>query len=72
MPMTSTPANDSTQATNSVVTYASDLLGFIFLPFTIIWGIISNLFGIGNNENQNAGNRPIHSSSQNTSAPNMK
>lgn len=67
MPMTSASANDSSQATNSVVSYASDLLGFIFLPFTIIWGIISNLIGIRNN----AGNRPIHSSSQNTSAPNM-
>ena len=45
------PSSTSTTSSNgsspSVITYATDLLGFLFLPFTIIWGIVSNVLGIG-------------------------
>ena len=33
------------------MSYGTDLLGFVLLPFTIIWGIVSNLLGMGTSAN---------------------
>ena len=40
--------NSGTTPQNSVATYANDFLGFLMLPFTIIWGLITSLIGINN------------------------
>ena len=44
------------------MTYANDIVTFLFLPFTIIWGIVTGLFGVGstgstNNANTSTGQR---------------
>lgn len=48
LPSTSSVRNSggSNSTTSTIVTYATDLLGFMFLPFTIIWGIVSNVLGL--------------------------
>lgn len=42
------------------MSYGTDLLGFVFLPFTIIWGIVSNLLGMGT---------PANTANRNPSTP---
>lgn len=55
LPSSSMVSSNSANSTSStVMTYTTDLLGFIFLPFTIIWGIISNLLGIGSSTSDNS------------------
>ena len=45
-----TNLNAPTVSTSSIVTYTKDILSFVFLPITIIWGIIGSFIGIGNNQ----------------------
>jgi len=52
IPNSSSTSNGSTSS--SVATMATDLASFIFLPFTIIWGIVSSFLGMGNNSNDNS------------------
>lgn len=49
IPVTSNSSSSGSNASssNSLVSYANDFMGFLFLPFTIIWGLVSGLFGIG-------------------------
>ena len=51
---TSTGTTSST-GTSTVATYANDILSLLFLPVTIIWGLVTSLFGLsgtGANANQ--------------------
>jgi len=64
-------SNSNTASSSSLVTYTKDILSFVFLPVTIIWGIFSSLFGLGStqqtndrNNRQSNNNPPSNSSSQ--------
>ena len=55
MPTTNTTTNrnssrnntENVSTSNVLMTYANDFAGFLFLPFTIIWSLITSLIGIG-------------------------
>ena len=63
----SSSSSGGQSTSSSLVSYASDFVGFLFLPFTIIWSLISGLMGIGqshssslstNNQSRQSNNQP--------------
>lgn len=69
----SSSSSGSSSTSSSLVTYGSDILSFIFLPITIIWGVVSSFFGLNANQN-NRGNNGANASAQrsNTNSDNEK
>lgn len=63
MPKISSVSSSGSNESNSIVGYVNDFLGFLFLPFTIIWGLIGGIFGIRSNRSNSGSsnnlNRPI-------------
>jgi UBX domain-containing protein 1/4 len=62
-----TSSSSSTSGSTSIVTYATDLISFVLLPFTIIWGMISSLFFGTNSPSSNT--RPSTSTSASQDRP---
>jgi len=58
--------NVSSVSSSSIVTYTKDILSFVFLPITIIWGIIGNLIGIRSNQEPRNNNAQPNISNQRT------
>lgn len=64
IPAASSGSTASQSTSSTVVTYANDLLGFVLLPFTIIWSLVSGLLGIGGGATRTNSNQATPGASQ--------
>lgn len=68
MPTTTSSSSSSGgdgSTSNSLMTYANDFVGFLLLPFTIIWGLITSFIGIGTNSSASANSSALPGSGLN-------
>jgi hypothetical protein len=71
MPTSNSSNNGNVSTSNVLMTYANDFVGFLFLPFTIIWGLITSLIGIGSGTNRSTDNIPSASNRPRSSQVNQ-